>query len=61
LSLLFLVYAAALKLVLLLILNAGYACSTGIMAYYYKYGKKTITKESSTQTDYRDHIHIEIR
>jgi len=61
LSLLFLVYSAALKLVLLLILNAGYACSTGIMGYYYKYGKKTITQDNSTQTDYCDNIHIEIR
>ena len=39
LSVLFLIYSAVLKLVLLLILNIGYACSTRIMAYYYKYGK----------------------
>tara|TARA_B100000678_G_scaffold285892_1_gene289718 strand:- start:161 stop:499 length:339 start_codon:yes stop_codon:yes gene_type:complete len=61
LSVLFLIYSAALKLVLLLILNIGYACSTGIMAYYYKYGKKTITQDNSTQTDYHDDIQIEIR
>ena len=61
LSILFLIYSAALKLILLMILNAAYCCSTSIMAYYYKYGKKIITQDNFTQTDYRDNIHIEIR
>ena len=61
LSILFLIYSAALKLILLMILNVAYCCSTSIMAYYYKYGKKIITQDNFTQTDYRDNIHIEIR
>jgi hypothetical protein len=61
LSVLFLIYSAALQLIILMVLNIAYICSTIIMAYYYKYGKKTITQDNSTQTDYRDNIHIEIR
>ena len=40
LSVLFLIYSATLQLIIMMILNSAYICSTIIMGYYYKYGKK---------------------